>query len=57
MENPIVEITDGKVQGIISENLDGGKFYSFLGIPYGKPPIGQLRFRVCETFITVYYCL
>lgn len=48
MDKPIVEIEDGKIQGIISENLDGEKFYKFFAIPYGKPPTGKLRFMVCK---------
>lgn len=48
MENPIVDLCDGKVKGITSENLDGEKFYSFFGIPFGKAPVGNLRFKVCK---------
>lgn len=46
VENPVVEISDGKVQGCSSKNLDGEYFHSFFGIPYGKPPVGNLRFKV-----------
>lgn len=46
MEGPIVEIGDGKLRGTFSKNYKGEKTFEFLGIPYGKPPIGKLRFRV-----------
>lgn len=56
MEKPVVTIHDGKVQGIISEDFEGGKFYKFLGIPYGKPPTGPLRFKVSgENIISAHF--
>ncbi|CAH1118266.1 unnamed protein product [Phaedon cochleariae] len=45
MEFPIVKIKSGKLRGCKKTNLDGTEFYSFLGIPYAKPPIGKLRFK------------
>ncbi|XP_050307837.1 juvenile hormone esterase-like isoform X2 [Anthonomus grandis grandis] len=42
---PIATIKDGKVRGEICQDARGGKFYSFTGIPYAKPPIGPLRFK------------
>lgn len=46
MDQPIVETYNGKVQGFVSKHFNGDKFYSFLGIPYAKPPVGNLRFKV-----------
>ncbi|CAG9761610.1 unnamed protein product [Ceutorhynchus assimilis] len=43
--NPIIQINSGKIRGKLNEDVRGGKFYSFLGIPYAKPPIGDLRFK------------
>jgi carboxylesterase type B len=40
-----VTIQDGQVKGKTAENYLGGAYYSFLGIPYGKPPVGELRFK------------
>jgi para-nitrobenzyl esterase len=40
---PLVETTSGKVQG---EQRDAHQV--FRGIPYAKPPLGQLRFRAPE---------
>ncbi|XP_065214537.1 esterase FE4-like [Planococcus citri] len=46
MSSLIVEIPQGKLQGKKSKSiLNGQKYYSFLGIPYAKPPIGDLRFQ------------
>ncbi|KAG5684252.1 hypothetical protein PVAND_013488 [Polypedilum vanderplanki] len=40
----IVETTGGNIRGEIINNL-GISYYSFKGIPYAEPPIGQLRFQ------------
>lgn len=46
MTEPIVEISDGKLRGKFEKSFDGEQIYAFLGIPYGKPPVGELRFKV-----------
>lgn len=40
----------GKVKGSISYDASGEKYYKFQGIPYAKPPIGLLRFKVFPFF-------
>ncbi|XP_050515675.1 juvenile hormone esterase-like [Diabrotica virgifera virgifera] len=45
MESPIVTVVEGQVRGCQKVNLDGESFYSFLGIPFAKPPLGYLRFK------------
>lgn len=40
----IVQIKDGKVQGATYSTPRGVVFYSWRGIPFAKPPIGDLRF-------------
>lgn len=43
----IVETTHGKVSGkIFYTLLSGDSYYGFMGIPYAKPPINELRFLV-----------
>lgn len=43
----IVETRLGAVRGKENKSVTSGeKYYSFLGIPYAKPPIGELRFSV-----------
>ncbi|XP_051839083.1 cholinesterase [Antechinus flavipes] len=43
-EDLIVTTKQGKIKGVQLPVL-GGTVTAFLGIPYGEPPIGQLRFR------------
>nr|XP_023018918.1 juvenile hormone esterase-like [Leptinotarsa decemlineata] len=45
MASPVVTISEGQVRGCVKTDFDGSQFYSFLGIPYAKPPIGELRFK------------
>lgn len=43
----IVDTDNGRIRGIKSTTLlKGDEFYAFKGIPYAKPPIGDLRFKV-----------
>lgn len=45
----IVDTDNGKVRGIKSSTLyKGDPYYAFKGIPYAKPPIGSLRFKVTD---------
>lgn len=46
MEEPVVTIEQGRLKGKTGADYDGNKYYSFQGIPYAKPPLGKLRFRV-----------
>lgn len=48
-ERPIVVgTTYGAVVGSKRTTILGDVFYSFLGIPYAKPPVGDLRFKVSK---------
>lgn len=42
----VVKTTHGPVRGSIATSRKDLKFYSFKGIPYAKPPLGKLRFKV-----------
>lgn len=45
MVDPVVRVEEGELKGKVE--TDGEKtFYSFMGIPYAKPPLGDLRFKV-----------
>ncbi|XP_055902166.1 esterase B1-like [Eupeodes corollae] len=37
--------TYGRVRGVKWKSVYGAEYYSFEGIPYAKPPLGDLRFR------------
>ncbi|XP_035456387.2 juvenile hormone esterase [Spodoptera frugiperda] len=40
-----VQVSQGILKGKVAETVFGKKYYSFEGIPYAKPPVGELRFR------------
>ncbi|CAG2055708.1 unnamed protein product [Timema podura] len=49
MESVKVRISEGELQGKKVPSKARGVFYSFLGIPYAKPPVGPLRFKPPES--------
>ena len=44
--SPVVTTNYGQVKGVISISREGKQYYEYLGIPYAKPPTGNLRFEV-----------
>ncbi|CAG9119587.1 unnamed protein product [Plutella xylostella] len=43
-----VKVEQGLLEGVWCENAEG-KYFAFRGIPYAKPPVGELRFKApCE---------
>lgn len=52
-ETLIVETNYGPVRGQKRTSVLGEQFFSFRGIPYAKPPVGELRFKVCELNINL----
>lgn len=44
----VLSYEQGTLRGRIDIDVDGISFYSFQGIPYAKPPVGDLRFKVSE---------
>ncbi|XP_021181940.3 juvenile hormone esterase isoform X1 [Helicoverpa armigera] len=44
-DNPVVTVKQGKLKGAVKKGIDGSPYYSFKGIRYGEPPVGELRFR------------
>lgn len=38
----------GEVRGVVREARNGRKFDAFLGLPFAKPPIGELRWKAPE---------
>ncbi|XP_001603584.1 esterase E4 [Nasonia vitripennis] len=47
-DSPVVETSLGKIKGSFMTSRLGKQIYSFRGIRYGKPPIGERRFKVPE---------
>uniref|UniRef100_A0A1A9V9U7 COesterase domain-containing protein n=1 Tax=Glossina austeni TaxID=7395 RepID=A0A1A9V9U7_GLOAU len=44
-EHEIVNTLCGRVKGVKRKTIYDKFYYAFEGIPYAKPPIGELRFR------------
>uniref|UniRef100_A0AC34F714 Carboxylic ester hydrolase n=1 Tax=Panagrolaimus sp. ES5 TaxID=591445 RepID=A0AC34F714_9BILA len=47
-QNPIVKTDYGEIEGFSFKTSEGFETEMFLGIPYAKPPIGDLRFEKPE---------
>ncbi|XP_050342595.1 esterase E4-like [Nymphalis io] len=43
--DPIVAVNEGKLKGSVEKLVDGSSYFSFKGIPYAAPPVGNLRFK------------
>jgi len=41
-----VTLEQGAVKGLLIESIRDRQLLAFLGIPYAKPPVGELRFKV-----------
>ncbi|KAH8330280.1 hypothetical protein KR067_000760, partial [Drosophila pandora] len=41
----IADTVYGKVKGVKWQSIYGNNYYSFEGIPFAKPPVGELRFK------------
>lgn len=51
-----VETFSGRIRGVKKSSLlKNVEYYSFKGIPYGKSPTGELRFKV--VFISYFACM
>nr|QTY40900.1 venom polypeptide precursor [Doratifera vulnerans] len=43
--NPIVQINDGKLEGVWDTTSENRRFAAFKGVPYANPPNGEYRFK------------
>jgi hypothetical protein len=46
---PQVTVKQGTLQGHYLTSRNGRRFVGFQGVPYAKPPLGEMRFRVSQT--------
>jgi len=44
--SPVVQTNTGKLVGTVGKSRIGREYYEYVGIPYGQPPVGDLRFEV-----------
>ncbi|GLH15213.1 Esterase FE4 [Gryllus bimaculatus] len=44
-QNPIVRTAQGEIRGQQKEAVTGSTYLSWNGVPYAKPPVGELRFK------------
>lgn len=51
---PKVKVNEGVLEGRKSSTENGFEYHSFQGIPYAKPPINELRFKVIKSDINIY---
>jgi len=40
-----VQVNEGKLIGVVVDGYNV-RYFAFRGIPYAKPPVGELRFKV-----------
>lgn len=51
----IIEVKQGQLEGTITKSiLTGKKYFCYLGIPYAKPPVGDLRFQVPTSVLKIF---
>lgn len=43
---PRITLNDGTIEGHYLKTIRGREFEAFEGVPYAKPPVGELRFEV-----------
>lgn len=53
--NPQVTIDQGTLRGQYKMSRAGKQFASFTKIPFAKPPVGDLRFKVARLLLCLVY--
>ncbi len=50
-DSDIINTHYGALSGLLGVSRGGVKYYRFCGIPYARPPVGDLRFQVITDFV------
>lgn len=50
MQLPLVKTVQGELKGVVCSGVEN--YVAFKGIPYAKPPLGELRFKVSSKMKT-----
>ena len=53
VETVTVRVAQGSLRGQKVNTEAGATYYSFHAIPYAKPPVGPLRFKVSLRFLVI----
>jgi hypothetical protein len=57
-QQAIVKVQQGLLQGkLLTSARSKNKFLGFLGIPYAKPPVGELKFKVTSETVILASCM
>lgn len=56
VEDVLLTIDSGTLRGKYMKSRSGRNYLAFLGIPYAKPPIGELRFKVKLISQSIFQC-
>ena len=54
LDGPIVDTTYGPVRGADITMNSGDVIQAFMGIPFARAPVGDLRFEVCKASVLVF---
>jgi carboxylesterase type B len=53
LADELVVLKHGSLKGHRLTSRKGRDIFAFQGIPYAKPPVGELRFKVCSQVVHV----
>jgi hypothetical protein len=54
LADDLVTLKQGCVKGHRLTSRKGREIFAFQGIPYAKPPVGELRFKVCSQVLRIF---
>jgi hypothetical protein len=54
LADDLVVLKHGNLRGHRLTSRKDREIFAFQGIPYAKPPVGELRFKVCSQILRVF---